>query len=401
MPKLVTPLSELKVKNAKPKDKIYKLFDGNGLCLVINVTGVKYWHFRYKIDGKEQLLSIGKYPEISLAQAREKHKEYYKQVKNGINPTDKRKKKLQNEINSLEKVAQIWLEKNADRISLTHKESIEGYLRNHINPQIGNLETSKITVKDVIKMAEIIEAKGYLETLRKVLNTLNSIFKFAVSKEYAPHNIIADIDRKNTFKQAVKRNFPVIIEPKKLGQLLRDIDNYHGNLITKYALQLAPHVFLRPANLRFAEWSEIDLDKKIWRIPKEKMKTKTPHIIPLSKQVIEIIQNVKKIIGNGKYLFPSPTSNLRPICENTLVQALRRLDYTKDEIVAHSFRGIASTILHENISAHGIHSDAIERQLAHSERNGVKAAYNHAEYMLERVKLMQWWSDYLDNLKNS
>ncbi|MDR2099274.1 MAG: integrase arm-type DNA-binding domain-containing protein [Campylobacteraceae bacterium] len=397
MPKIVTPLSELKVKNAKPAAKAYKLFDGGGLCLLVNTSGAKYWHFRYKIDGKEQLLSIGKYPEVSLAQAREKREEHRKQIKNGINPLGERDK--QSDIILFEKIARLWLDKNADRISSLHKESIQGYLRNHINPQIGSMPIAKITTKNIIEMAEIIEAKGYLETLRKVLNTLNSIFKFAVAKGYAEHNIIADIDRKNTFKQAVKRNFPVIIESKKLGQLLRDIDNYHGNIITKYALQLASHVFLRPYNIRFAEWSEINLESATWRIPEEKMKTRKPHLIPLSRQVLEIIQNVKKITGNGKYLFPSPTSTIRPICENTLVQALRRLDYTREEIVAHSFRGIASTILHENIRNHGIHTDAIECQLAHSV-GGVKGDYNHAKYLADRTKLMQWWSDYLDTIKN-
>jgi integrase len=243
--------------------------------------------------------------------------------------------------------------------------------------------------------------EGHLETLSRTLNTLERIFRYAVSVGYITHNVITDIDKKSAFKRHKQKNYPVITDKKGLGELLRTIDGYSGNVITKYALKLAPHLFVRPANLRYAEWMEFDFEKKIWRIPAEKMKMEDPHITPLSKQVVEILRELKQISGNGKFLFPGHVTSSRPISDATLVKALRRLDYSKEQLVAHSFRGIASTILHENINAHGVHTEAIERQLAHQERNKVKAAYNHAKYLQERIYLMTWWSNYLDDIKES
>ena len=399
MPKIIKPLSETQCRNAKGQEKDYKLSDGAGMYLLVKPNGSKWWRINYRYNEKQKTLSLGVYPETSLAQAREGREKLRKLIKNGIDPSVDRKQKEQKRDHLLSMVGEEWLDLNKDRISSSWHNSVKGYLKNHINPVIGNKSIKDLISADVIDMAKRIERQGYLETTRRTLNALNQIYKYAVGRGYVKHNIIADIDRKNTFKRAPKSNYPVIVEHMPLGQLLCDIDNYHGNVITRHALQLAPHVFLRPANIRFAEWKEINFDDKIWRIPAEKMKLPKPHLIPLSKQMLVILKSIYNITGNGKYIFPSPTTTLRPISENTMLNALRRLDYTKEQIVVHSFRGIASTLLHENIPSHKIHSDAIERQLAHTEGNAVKAAYNHAEYLEERIKLMQWWSDFLEKLK--
>lgn len=396
MSRVIKPLTETQIKNAKPKDKDYKLFDGGGLYLLITPKGYKWWRLKYKIDGREQLMSLGVYPETSLVRARNERQKIRALLLEGINPRYKDKN-----AKSFYDVAIEWYEVNKNQYADSYKETVMNYLKNYAFKAFGQTPIDKITKEEIVALGKKIESSGYLETLKKTLGVINRVFRFAVSNSYADFNPVLNIDKSTIFKKHMKKNYPVITDGKKLGELLRAIDNYHGYIVTKHALQLAPHVFLRPYNIRFAEWSEIDFDKKIWKIPASKMKMKLPHITPLSTQVVEILQSMQRVTGNGKYLFPSPTSNIRPISEGTLVQALRRLDYTRDEIVAHSFRGIASTILNENISVHGIHTDAIERQLAHGEPNEVKAAYNHAKYLTDRIRLMQWWSDYLDSVKNS
>ncbi|MDR0665893.1 MAG: tyrosine-type recombinase/integrase [Campylobacteraceae bacterium] len=395
MPKTVKPLNDTQIKNAKAKAKDYKLSDGYGLILLVKTSGAKYWRFNYIFANKQKTISVGVYPQTSLKEARQTRDEYKEYLKNKLDPQYARV----SQSNTIESIAQEWRELNRDRFADSYQKSINIFINKRIIPKLGHYGIQDLTVQDIIRFGKNIEAEGHIETLDKTLNTLSQIFTYAVSMGYTKHNIVKDIDKKSVFKRIPQKNYPVITDSKELRKLLLSIDEYHGNIVTRYALKLAPHVFLRPANIRFAEWSEINFEKKIYRIPPEKMKMKDPHIVPLSNQVIKILQELKEITGRGKYLFPSPVTTTKPISDGTLVKALRRLDYTRDEIVAHSFRGIASTILHENISVHGIHSDAIERQLAHLERNKVKAAYNHAEYLTERTKLMQWWSDYLESIK--
>jgi integrase len=396
MPKTVKPLNDTQIKNAKAKAKEYKLSDGYGLILLIKTSGAKYWRFNYIFANKQKTISIGVYPQISLKEARQKRDEYKEHLKSRLDPQYAR---MPQKSITIEILAKEWYELNKERFADSYKKTILIFINHRIIPKLGHYGIQDLTVSDIIRFGKGIEAEEHRETLYKTLNTLSQIFTYAVSMGYAKHNIVKDIDKKSVFKRAVKRNYPIIIDSKELKKLLLAIDGYHGNVITKYALKLAPHVFLRPANIRFAEWNEFDFINKIYRIPPEKMKMKIPHIVPLSHQVLHILQELRELTGHGKYLFPSPATLLRPISDGTLVKALRRLDYTRNEIVAHSFRGIASTILHENISVHGIHTDAIERQLAHTEDNKVKGAYNHAEYLPDRIKLMQWWSDYLDDIK--
>jgi len=395
---IIKPLTDTQIKNAKPKDKDYKLSDGGGMYVIVRPNGSKWWRLNYRYNSKQKTLSLGVYPDVSLAEARELREEYRKLLRDGIDPSSTRQEAKESSTTTFKEIANQWFLLNEQRLSRSYVQSVTGYLANHINPYIGDRDIATLHSSDIVALAKIMEQKEILETLRRVLNLLSSIFKYAVGIGAMKHNIIADVDRKNTFKRAPKRNYPTIIDSKLLGELLCAIENYHGNVVTKYALLFIAHTFVRPANIRFAKWSEIDLEAKIWRIPSEKMKSSRAHIVPLSSQALEILHNTHAITGGSKYIFPSSMSNSRAMSENTMLQALRRLDYTKDEIVVHSFRGIASTILHENIPAHNIHSDAIERQLAHSDKNSVKAAYNHAEYLKERIELMQWYSNYLESL---
>lgn len=396
MGRMVKPLSDAQIKSAKAKEKAYSLFDGGGLYLQVTEKGYKWWRLRYNFRKKTHLVSLGVYPYISLKDARERRDEYKKLIAKNIDPKNKG---ISSGGKTVEKVTNEWYNQNKDRFSSNYRKSILVFTNNRIIPTIGQMQIANVTVADIIALGKTIELEGHTETLSKTLTLLGQIFRYAVSLGYIEHNIISDIDKKSAFKRHQTVNYPVIIDDKGLGELLRLIDDYHGNVITKYALKLAPHVFLRPYNIRFAEWSEFDFEKNIWRIPSEKIKMEAPHITPLSTQVVKILDELKMITGNGKYLFPSPVTTLKPISDGTLVKALRRLDYTRDELVAHSFRGIASTILHENMSIHGVFNEAIELQLTHSKRNKVEAAYNHAKYMNERTRLMQWWSDYLDRIK--
>lgn len=403
MARKTLPLSDLQIKSAKPKEKDYKLMDGFGLCVIVKTSGSKWWRFNYRFDGKEQTISLGTYPEVSLLNARHKREEYRSLVMQGINPSTERKIQKHLETikleNTFEIVSREWLDNIRNGVSNHYILGLEGYFKNHLNPHIGSKPMDEIERLELLEVIKLIEKKGYSETARRAFNACAGVWKYAVTHGKAKHNITSDIDKKYALAKTVKRNFPVITNPTELKALLNGIDRYHGSLIAKLALQFATLVFVRPSNIRFACWDEFNFKENIWRIPAEKMKMKSPHIVPLSKQALVILEEIKQISGRYKYLFPSPSTNQRPICENTLNQALRRLGYTRDEIVSHSFRGIASTILHENISKHGFHSDVIERQLAHAERNGVKAAYNHAEYLNERKELMQWWADYLDGIK--
>jgi integrase len=404
MARTTTPINDTQIRAAKPKEKDYKLTDGLGLYLLVKTNGAKWWRFNYRFEGKEQTLSLGTYPDVTLLSARQQRDDMRAKVASGINPSSVRKQQKVIEKIKLEnifiEVANEWLNNVRGGLSTHYVKGIEGCLRNYVFPVLGQKPINEISRLELLETIKTIDKKGYSETAKRTLNVCGSIWKYAVTNEKVEHNIVADIDKKYALTKVQKRNFPVITEPKKVGELLRAIEKYQGSFITRQALRFAVLVFVRPANIRFAEWSEIDFENKIWRIPAEKMKMKTTHIVPLCTQAIKILEELKVYTGEGKYLFPSPHSTAKAICENTLNQALRRLGYTRDEIVSHSFRGMASTILHENISKHGFHSDVIERQLAHAERNGVKAAYNHAEYLEERIRLMQWWANWLDAVKN-
>lgn len=407
MPKTILPLTDKSISAAKPKDKPYKLYDGHGLYLIIRPQGGKWWRIDYSFQRKRKTLSLGTYPNVSLQQARLKRDRIKSDIANEIDPSSERKviKLIQTveeekAINTFENLALAHLQRIEGNLSDSYYKKISRALERDIYPYLGKKPINDISRSELLNAIQKIEERGAVESAHRILNLCSQVFKYAVTIGKAPHNITADIDKRYALRPSKERNYPTITNPKKIGHLLRAIETYEGDPVTRYALQMMPYVFVRPHNIRHAEWSEFDLERKEWRIPAEKMKMKTTHIVPLTDTVIKILEKVKPLSLPSGLVFPSPHSSTRPLSENTLNVALRRLGYTKDEIVSHGFRAMFSTIAHERISEHGFHGDVIERQLAHSERNKVKAAYNHAEYLNERRGLMQWWSNFLDHTKS-
>ncbi len=400
-------LTDTTIKNAKPKDKDYLIADGGGLYLNIKTIGTKVWTIRYTINSKAKKTTFGNYPAVTLALARSKRNELMELIHQGIDPVENKKvqkeaAKVQKEIetkkleNTFEKLFYKWIEDKRQHIVPSTYSKIKSTFENYFLPHIGHRQIDEITAKEYKGLILKMNDKGIKSYAYKAKGMLSGFLKYLDE-----HDIITapSLIMTTTLPKPKQTPFRSITDPKELGELLRAIDDYQGDVSTKYALKLAPLVFVRPANIRYAEWSEIDFEKAVWRIPAEKMKMDSPHIVPLSRQALQILEQVKQFNGSYRYVFVSPVSTIKPLSENTLNMGLKRLGFG-DKMVSHGFRHTASTILHENISMHGFHSEIIERQLAHAERNGVKAAYNHAEYLLERTKLMQWWADYLDGLKN-
>ncbi|MCU7808554.1 MAG: tyrosine-type recombinase/integrase [Candidatus Thiodiazotropha sp. (ex Semelilucina semeliformis)] len=388
-------LTDTAVRNAKPKDKAYKLFDGGGLFLLVNPKGSRYWRLKYRFKGKEKLLALGVYPDISLKIARDRRDTARTQVALGIDPSEVRKatKAAQSDADSFEAVAREWWGQREPNWSKTHSSRILLRLNKDVFPWIGERPIGEITAPELLTVLRRIENRGAVETAHRIHQSCGQIFRYAVATGRAERDPSADL--KGALPPTRQKHHASITEPVKIGELLRAIDGYEGSFVTRCALQLASLTFVRPGELRHAEWSEINLDKAEWRIPAEKMKMNAVHIVPLSTQAVAVLSEIKPLTGRGKYVFPGVRSLRRPMSENTVNAALRRLGYTKDEMTGHGFRSMASTILNEQ----GWHRDAIERQLAHAERNSVRAAYNYAEHLPERVRMMQSWADYLDGTK--
>ena len=398
------PLTDIKIKNAKPgikpdgspTTKPYRITDERGLYLEVSPSGGKYWRFKYRINGKEKRLSLGVYPDVSLKLARERRDSSRKQVAEGIDPSETRKaeKIAQAGLESFEFVAREWHGKHKRNWSDSHSERTLTRLENDVFPWLGKENIVDITPPRLLQVLRRVENRGALETAHRIHQICGQIFRYAVATGRAERDSAADL--KGALPPARPKHHASITEPKKIGELMRSIHSYSGSFVTASALKIAPLLFVRPGELRHAEWSEFDLENAEWRIPAEKMKMRTLHIVPLSIQALEILQELKPLTGTGKYLFPSTRTKSRPMSENTVNAALRRLGYNKDEMTGHGFRSMASTLLNEQ----GWNKDAIERQLAHSERDGVRAAYNYAEYLPERKRMMQAWADYLDGLSS-
>ena len=391
----MTKLSELKIKQAKPKSKPYQMADGHGLTLYIMPNGSKRWRYRYRIDNKAKMISFGLYPDVPLKFAREKLLKARQQLAKGIDPSEKRKaeKVTVTGESTFEAVAKEWWERNRHTWSENHGYQIYRRLELNVFPWLGKRDVGTITSPEVLKQLRRIEERNAIEMAHRVKGNIGQVMRYAVATGRAERDVTYDL--KDALTPVKKSHHACIKNPVKFGQLLRDIDNYEGHFITKCAFKLTPLVFLRPGELRQAEWSEIDFEAKEWRIPPEKMKAGRLHIIPLSRQAIAILREIEPLTGKGKYVFPSTRSSIRPMSNNTITGALRRIGYTRDEMTAHGFRGSASTMLNEK----GYNYDHIERQLAHAERDGVRAAYNHADYLPQRTQMMQEWADYLDELR--
>lgn len=413
MAKIVIPLSDTKIRSIKPLDKIIKLSDGKGLYFVVLPKGTRFFRFDYTYAKKRNSISFGTYPEVSLAEARQKLNEARKLIANGYDPSAVKQNQISQELNTFEKIAREWIEKVGKkgwRSKKTYISNISSF-ENYIFPIIGNIPIHKITRADIISSMAMMDKKGLKETTRKVFNIINRIFKYATSYAIIEHNIISDIDTKHVFtisSKATTKHFPAITDERYIPALLRDIDSFgemfKADISTMYLLKIMPYLFLRPSEIRNATWDEVDLKNRILEIPAHRMKNNLPHIVPLSKQAYDLLLEIKPYSSyKSKYIFPSPRTSSRPLSENTINNALKNMGY-KDIMVGHGFRAMASSILHEKIQLHGFSSDIIEYQLSHREQNKVKSAYNREykfKYIEERIYLMQWYADYLDNLRNS
>jgi len=396
MPKRITPLTDAKIRTMKPAKKPQKLFDGGGLFLLVTPTGGKLWRLKYRFGGIEKLLAIGAYPQISLAEARQKRDQASALMLNGVDPGDTKKAQKaagNQEAETFEVIAREWHTKFSASWAASHGNKIIRRLELYVFPWLGNRPIKSITAPDLLTVLRRIEAKGTLETAHRTQQNCGQVFRYAVATGRAERDPSGDL--RGAIPPSAGKHFASITDPKEIAGLLRSIDDYRGSIVTRCALQLAPLVFARPGELRHAEWSEINLETAEWRIPAEKMKAGVLHIVPLSRQALDVLREIHPLTGNGRYVFPSPQTDSRPMSANAILSALRRMGFAKDEMSGHGFRSMASTLLNEQ----GWNRDAIERQLAHAESNSVRAAYNYAEFMPERKKMMQAWADYLDAIK--
>lgn len=393
-------LTDIKVRNAKPKEKPYKLSDSGGLFLLITPKGFRYWRLKYRFEAKEKLLAIGVYPAISLAEAREKRDQAKKQIINGVDPStfkrlSKEAVKMVKEGN-FELVAREWHLKNKAIWTEKHSALIIRRLENYVFPWLGTCHVGEISAPQLLEALRRIEYKGALETAHRVQQICGQIFRYAVATGRASRDPTSDL--KGALAPTKVKHYASIIESKKVGELLRAINGYDAFFVTKCALRLAPLVFVRPGELRNAEWTEIHFDKAEWNIPAEKMKMHQPHLVPLSTQAIAILKELYPLTGTGKYIFPSILSNKRPMSDNTINAALKRLGYESKEITGHGFRAMARTLLDEIL---GFRPDIIEHQLAHAVKDPLGRAYNRTSHLQIRREMMQKWTDYLDELANS
>jgi len=391
-------LTDIQLRRIKPTDKPQKLSDGGGLFLLVTVQGGKLWRLAYRFAGKQKTLSIGEYPIVSLTDARAKREEAKRQLVNGIDPSAAKqaaKATMQGAAaNCFEVIAREWHKTHMTSKSEKHAKKTLNALEKDVFAWLGKLPITKIEAPDILAVLRRIEQRGANDLAHNTKSIIGQVFRYAIATGRAVRNPVPDLQ--GALTPVTVKHHAAITDPGQIGALLRACESYTGHFATRCALHLSFLVMLRPGEVRKAEWSDIDLDRAEWRIPAAKMKMKDEHIIPLSRQAIAIFNEIKPLTGTGQYVFPSVRSHARPMSENTVNGALRRLGYTGDEMTAHGFRGMASTRLNE---AHLFHPDAIERQLAHGEQNSVRAAYNRAQYLPERVKMVQWWADYLDSLK--
>jgi len=387
-------LTEAAIKAAKPRPKPYRMTDGHGLYLLVRPDGARWWRLDYRRPGgARNTLSLGVYPEISLKKVRDRRDEARRLLKDGVDPGAKRQADKVALADSFEVVAREWFAKFSPRWAPTHSSKIITRMEKDIFPWLGSRPVSAITAPELLTCLRRIEARGALDTAHRAHQNCGQIFRYAVATGRAERDPSGDL--RGALPPATHVHYASITEPEKIGALLRAIDGYDGTFVSRCALRIAPLVFVRPGELRAAKWAEFDLDKAEWRIPAERMKARVLHIVPLSTQAIEVLRDLKPLTGRSEYLFPSVRTRSKPISDNTLNAALRRLGYTTDEVTTHGFRSMASTLLNEQ----GWSRDAIERQLAHGERDEVRAAYNYAQYLPERRKMMQAWADYLDTLR--
>ena len=393
-------LTDTKIRNAKPKDKPYRLADSSGMYLEIAPSGGKWWRLKYRLAGKEKRLSLGTYPMVSLKDAREKRDEIRKLLHAGIDPSENRKaiksSKDDQNTNNFEVVAREWYATKSSIWAPSHGKKVISRLERDIFPFLGRTPIASITPSELLTIVRRIEERNAVESARRTLLHCSQVFRYAVATGRVTRDPVPDLRGALQTTKTIHR--ATITDPKAIGELLNAIDNYHGSPITKYALQLAPLVFIRPGELRAMTWIEVNLDKAEVNIGAERMKMREPHLVPLSEQALGIIQKVYALTGSGKYVFPNELTTTRCMSENTLLFALRRMGFSKSTISVHGFRAMARTILDEILN---IRPDWIEHQLAHTVRDPNGRAYNRTSHLPERRKMMQIWADHLDELKST
>ncbi len=391
-------LSDAAIRAAKPRDKQFKMFDEGGLFLIVRPSGGKLWRLKYRHMGKEQQLSVGVYPDVGLKDARGLRDKARKVVASGGNPGFEKKRAAAltkiGAANTFSAVAEELIEKR-EREGLKEVTNTKArWLLMLLAPALGKRPIAEIEPYELLDALKKVEQSGRHETAKRLLAFTSRVFRYGVATTRAPRNVAADLQ--GALIAPKVKHYSAIIDPAGVGALLRAIDGFDGHPATHWALRLAPHVFVRPGELRQAEWSEIDLEAAVWRIPASRMKMGREHVVPLSRQSCAILEEAKAITGGGRFVFPSVRTNKRTMSENTLNAALRRMGYTSDEMTSHGFRSTASTLLNES----GKWSvDAIERALAHGDADSVRAAYHRGAHWQERAKMAQWWSDHLDGLR--
>ncbi|MDR2870833.1 MAG: integrase arm-type DNA-binding domain-containing protein [Deferribacteraceae bacterium] len=392
-------LTDTAIRNIKATGKVQKITDGDGLYLHVNPKGEKFWRFRFSFNKKRNIISFGKYPHLSLAEARKRLFEARSLLANGIDPSA-HKKATQvvhktSSANCFEVIAHEWHSKQKNLWTNGHGKRILAGLEKDIFPIIGRMPIKEITAPILLQALRKIEARGALDAAHRILQHCSCILRYGIATGRLDRDVSADL--KGALPPVKNKHLATITEPRAVGRLLRDIDAYHGGIITKTALRLSPYLFVRPVELRMATWDEFDFDNAEWHIPKERMKMGQAHIVPLSQQVLEILEDLRQYTGSGRFLFPSARGESRSISNAALLRALCAIGYSGEQMTVHGFRSMASTLL----NAKGYNRDWIERQLAHSERNKVRAAYNHTDYLPDRKRMMQEWADYLDELRGS
>ena len=386
-------LTEVAIRAAKAAQRPYKVSDEKGLYLLVKPNGARLWRYKYRHAGIEKLLAIGRYPDVSLREARDRRDDARKLVANHVDPSLKKRIEREGRANTFAAVGEEWLETKRVSLSASTWQRDRDQLVKIVGPYLGKRPIAEIEAPELLSVLKRLEKKGLHDTAHRVRAVCGRVFRYAIATGRASRDISGDL--KGALAAKGTQSYAAITDPARVGQLMRAIEDYDGQATTHAALKLAPYVFVRPGELRAAEWSEFDLDRSEWRIPAERMKMGETHIVPLARQVLEILGEVHKRTGEGRFVFPAIGKRERPLSENTLNAALRRLGYAKDEMTAHGFRTIASTLLNEQ----GWHPDLIELQLAHKERNKVRAAYNRAQRLEERRKMMRAWADYVDELR--
>lgn len=395
------PLTDTNIRNAKATGKVQKLTDGEGLYLHISPSGGKLWRMAYRVDGRQKTLSLGQYPAVSLQDARKRRAEAKALLAAGIDPGEQKKEaKAAAKIahkeakNTFEAIAREWYASYAATLTERHSLKLLRYLEKNYFPAIGNIAVTELEPMHILDVIRPVEAKGRINTAHRLANLASQVLAFAQITGRTKYNIAFGLTR--ALRPDRPNSYAAITAPKAIGQLLRDIDEYPGNPSIRFFLKILPYVFTRPSELRLAQWEEFNFDEAMWKIPAVRMKMRREHSVPLSRQVIALLNELKEFSGNGKYLFPSVRAKTATLSDVGPLAALRNIGYGTDKMTLHGFRAMASTRLNEM----GYRADVIEAQLAHKEQDGVRLAYNRAEYTEERRKLMQEWADYLDKLRS-